>query len=302
MAIKVFAPAKINLSLHVTGQRSDGYHLLDSLVTFGPMGDWLYIQDGNTLSLTVEGPEAKGVPADMSNLVMKAADLLADGRGAAMTLHKYLPASSGIGGGSADAAAAVRGLMAHWRIGGDWQDVEDIPDDVAARISRLETLGADVPMCLLNRPARVRGIGEDIQPVPLGAIPAVLVNPRVEVSTPAVFRALSSKDNPPMPEALPRFGGVQDFVPWLAQQRNDLQTPAIALEPVIGSVLDRLEQTEGCMLARMSGSGATCFAIYPTEAQAKAAAEKLHADHQGWWVAGGILNDQFKRGLPEQLS
>lgn len=299
MAIKVFAPAKVNLSLHVTGQRDDGYHLLDSLVTFGPMGDQLFITPGNTLSLTVEGPEARGVPADMSNLILKAADLIAEGRGAAFTLIKNLPAASGIGGGSADAAAALRGLLALWEIGADWQRVEDVPPDFADKLQGLEALGADVPMCLLNQPVRVRGIGEQLDRVALGAIPAVLVNPRVEVSTPAVFKALSSKDNPPMPEDLPPFTGVQDFVPWLAQQRNDLQPPAVALQPVIGTVLDRLGATQGCMLARMSGSGATCFAVYPDEDHARAGAEQLSTDHPDWWVAGGLLGDQFKRGAPQ---
>ncbi|MCV2883042.1 4-(cytidine 5'-diphospho)-2-C-methyl-D-erythritol kinase [Actibacterium sp. XHP0104] len=296
--IEVFAPAKINLSLHVTGQRADGYHLLDSLVTFGPMGDRLLVSDGNTLSLTVEGPEAAGVPADMNNLILKAAELISDGRGAAFTLQKFLPAASGIGGGSADAAAALRGLMALWQIGRDWRDETDALRAFAGQLDGLEQLGADVPMCLMNHPARVRGIGERLDWVPLGAIPAVLVNPRVEVSTPAVFKALASKNNAPMPDDIPRFSGIQDFVPWLAQQRNDLQAPAIALQPVIGEVLTRLEATEGAMLARMSGSGATCFAIYPDQNHARAAAEKLYRDHPRWWVAGGVLGDQFKRGLP----
>ncbi len=296
MATRVYAPAKINLTLHVTGQRPDGYHLLDSLVAFAPVHDRLDIIDGNTLSLTVEGPEAQGVPADMNNLVLKAAKLFAEGRGAAITLTKNLPPASGIGGGSADAAAAVRGLMMHWGLIQDLSDPKEA-DRVGQKLSRL---GADIPMCLLNRPARVTGIGNEMEFVsPLGPIPAVLVNPRVEVSTPAVFRTLGTKNNPPMPAEMPKFTGVQDFVPWLADQRNDLQPSALQLAPEIGTVLDVLEAEPDCMLARMSGSGATCFAIFPDKESCYATTERLYRDHPNWWVAGGYLGDQFELSLPK---
>ncbi|GGE54099.1 4-(cytidine 5'-diphospho)-2-C-methyl-D-erythritol kinase [Actibacterium pelagium] len=295
-AVSVLAPAKVNLSLHVTGQRDDGYHLLDSLVAFAPVHDRLDISHGNTLSLTVEGPEGAGVPADMDNLVLKAAAMFADDRGAAITLTKNLPSASGIGGGSADAAAIVRGLMVFWGLAKDWDDPE-LADAVG---QKLAALGADIPMCLLNRPARVSGIGDEIEYIsPLGPIPAILINPRVEVSTPAVFRALKSKTNPPMPETLPAFKGVQDFVPWLTDQRNDLQEPALALAPEIGKVLNALEAEPDCMLARMSGSGATCFGIFPNKDSCYAATERLYTDHPDWWVAGGFLGDQFELSLPK---
>lgn len=297
MTVKVHAPAKINLSLHVTGQRADGYHLLDSLVAFAPVADRLIIQDGNTLSLTVEGPEAAGVPADMNNLVLRAAELLAKGRGAAITLEKNLPAASGIGGGSADAAAAIRGLIAHWQLG---HLAEGTSDELEAVAKAVLELGADIPMCLMSQPARVSGIGEEIVPVsPLGPIPVLLINPRVSVSTPAVFRALPRKDNPPMPAELPQFAGVQDFTAWLADQRNDLQAPAIGIAPAIADVLQALEASEGCMLARMSGSGATCFGIYPSREAIVEAGQRLTADHPGWWLAGGYLGDQSKLAMPE---
>ncbi|MEO1949619.1 4-(cytidine 5'-diphospho)-2-C-methyl-D-erythritol kinase [Thioclava sp.] len=284
--IDAFAPAKINLTLHVIGQRADGYHLLDSLVAFGPMGDRLVLRESDALSLSVAGPEAAGVPADPSNLVLKAASLLSRpaGQGAEIHLDKHLPPASGIGGGSSDAAAALRGLAALWG--------QPLPAETAR-------LGADVPMCLTPQPQRVRGIGETLDPVALPPLPALLVNPRVEVPTPAIFKGLDSKDNPPMPEALPTFTGAPDCIDWLATQRNDLQAPAIASAPVIGEVLDGLMMLPGCRLARMSGSGATCFALFETLDGAQAAEAMLAQRRPDWWRASGMLGDQTQKAQPQ---
>lgn len=283
MASEVFAPAKINLTLHVTGRREDGYHLLDSLVSFAPVGDLLTISEGDGLSLRVDGPEAEGVPEDGSNLVMKAAALLVSD--ADLHLHKALPAASGIGGGSADAAAALRGVSA--RGGGD-ASAEAL---LAAHGEEILALGADVPMCLHARPLRAEGIGEALTPLALPPVAAVLVNPRLQVSTPAVFRALERRDNTPMPETLPDMRDTADLIAVLSEMRNDLQAPACAVQPAILDVLARIGAQPGCKLARMSGSGATCFGLFLSETEAAAAAEAIAAAEPGWWVASAVLGD-----------
>lgn len=285
--IEVFAPAKVNLALHVTGRRGDGYHLLDSLVAFAPLGDVLRLSPAEGFSLSLSGPEAAGLPAGPDNLVLRAAALMGPGPGARFALQKRLPAASGIGGGSADAAAALRGLGALRGPG------TALPEGLAQ-------LGADVPMCLHPRPARTRGIGDQITPVALPPLPAVLVNPRQELSTPSVFNALQNKENPPLPE-IPPFAGAAECIDWLAGQRNDLQAPALALAPVIGTVLAALSARPGCRLARMSGSGATCFGLFATTAEAEAAAQALAAAHPGWWVGAGLLGDQTAAAEPRRL-
>ncbi len=248
-----FAPAKINLALHVTGRRADGYHLLDSLVVFGRAGDRLVLRGAPGLSLGVEGPFADRIPAGAENLVLRAMEVMrretgAQGQGASVTLTKRLPPGSGIGGGSSDAAAALRGLAQLWDM--------DLPGPKA-----LLALGADVPVCMDPRPQRMRGVGERLNPVTgLPDLPLLLVNPGVPVATPAVFTALTERDGAPM-EPLPDAPDLPRFVEWLARQRNDLQPPAMALVPEIGTVLARMKASAGCLLARMSGSGATCFAI-----------------------------------------
>jgi 4-diphosphocytidyl-2C-methyl-D-erythritol kinase len=197
--VRVFAPAKINLTLHVVGRRADGYHLLDSLVTFADVGDELVVSPGRGgLTLTVRGPEAEGVPVDASNLALRAAAILAEGDGAAIDLLKTLPAASGIGGGSADAAAALRAMMALRGIGRT-----ALTAGFETRAADILALGADVPMCLFPRPLRARGIGERIDAAALPTVAAVLVNPRVGLPTAEVFRALERRDNPGMPDALP---------------------------------------------------------------------------------------------------
>lgn len=269
-----FAPAKVNLTLHVTGQRADGYHLLDSLVVFADCGDRLWLDPERPLGLTVSGPRAEGVPTDAGNLILKAAAHIGAAQGAAH-LEKHLPAAAGIGGGSSDAATALR-LYAQ-------AAGRDLPDEGAA-------LGADVPVCLRGRATRMSGIGEVLADQPgLPALPAILVNPGVDVPTPAVFKALADKDNEPMPNVLPALPDPIACAAWLATQRNDLQAPAQALAPVITTVLARLAAAEGCALARMSGSGATCFGLFGSAAGASAAAATIAADHPDWWVQATTL-------------
>ncbi|WP_134724280.1 4-(cytidine 5'-diphospho)-2-C-methyl-D-erythritol kinase [Paracoccus luteus] len=252
------APAKINLALHVTGRRGDGYHLLDSLVVFTALGDRVSVAPG-PLSLTVTGPFAAAVPPGDDNLCLRAARAV--GADAQLTLDKQLPPASGIGGGTADAAAVLRALGR-------------VPADPAA-------LGADLPACLLCQPLRMRGVGEIVDPVPLPDLHLVLVNPGVALPTPAVFAALAARDNPPLPASLPRFADAAALTGWLAQTRNDLQPAALALAPAIADCLAALTGA-GARLARMSGSGATCLGIFPDAAAARAAAQALA--RPGWWV------------------
>jgi 4-diphosphocytidyl-2-C-methyl-D-erythritol kinase len=276
--VKFSAPAKINLALHVTGQRADGYHLIDSLVTFAEFGDDLTFAASNADGLVIDGPFAAQLQGAEANLAVKARDALralASGRPCppvSIHLTKNLPIASGLGGGSSDAAAALRGLNEFWGLALSAE---------ALRMAGL-TLGADVPMCLAGKPLRAQGIGEDI--TLLGAFPAldlVLVNPGVEVSTAAIFKALLKKDNRPMSSKanLASFHAVCEF---LSAQHNDLQRPAIALAPVIADCLAALGD-HGAMLTRMSGSGATCFGIFTNAANAARAARAIAARHPGWW-------------------
>ena len=297
-SVSVFAPAKVNLTLHVTGRRDDGYHLLDSLVAFAPVGDVLRMGLYDVSSITVEGPEAAGVPADMDNLALRAAAQTLGAQGVAMTLTKRLPAASGIGGGSSDAAAAIRGALALME-NADFARILGGEDAVLEKFGRsVLGLGADVPMCLFPKPLRARGIGEKIAFASLPPLPAVLVNPRVAVSTAEVFRALPSRDNPPMPDALPRFDTAGALIGWLATQRNDMEGAARRLAPEIGAVLATLAGAPGCGLARMSGSGATCFGLFAEIEDAQRATRRIREAHPEWWVAGGLLGDQVERAMP----
>lgn len=274
MAIEAFAPAKVNLTLHVIGQRADGYHLLDSLVAFADVGDRITLRPCDMLTLCVMGPRAAGVPSDDSNLVLRAARLA--GVSAEITLEKHLPVAAGIGGGSSDAAATLRAISD--MIG-------------AAAPENAVTLGADVPVCLRAHVTRMGGIGEALRDVPpLPPVWAVLVNPGVAVATPDVFRALPRRDNTPMPSPIPRFVDAADLAVWLTEQRNDLQAPALALAPEIGTVLTALAATHGCLLARMSGSGATCFGLFAAPEAAQAAAQMLTVQHPTWWVQATALS------------
>lgn len=271
--MRLFAPAKVNLALHVTGRRADGYHLLESIVVFAGVGDWLTLAPSDALALTVTGPRAAGVPADRRNLIWRAAELFPPGHGAAITLEKHLPHAGGIGGGSADAAAALEGLARLWG--------QPLPPDEAVL-----SLGADLPVCMAGRPVRMSGIGEVLDPLPpLPPIWLVLVNAGVEVPTGAVFSALERRENPRLAACPP--GGWADpgaLVDWLGATRNDLEPAARAQVPVIGDVLDRLNARPGCLMARMSGSGGTCFGLFSNETAARDAARQIASERPGWWV------------------
>ncbi|MBR0648032.1 4-(cytidine 5'-diphospho)-2-C-methyl-D-erythritol kinase [Roseomonas terrae] len=272
------APAKVNLYLHCTGRRGDGYHLLDSLVVFAGVGDVLRAAPSKELTLALDGPAAGPLTAEADNLVLRAARLLAQAAGmpaaAALALTKQLPVASGIGGGSADAAAALRALNGLWGLG--WAE---------ARLAVLAAqIGADVPVCLMSRPCRMEGIGEILSPAP--QIPdcgLVLANPQVALSTPSVFRARNGAFS--ARAALP--GGWPSATAMardLALLRNDLEAPAMELCPPVAEVLAALRGLPGCLLARMSGSGATCFALLAEPAAATNAARSLP---ESWWRWGG---------------
>ncbi|MFD1745821.1 4-(cytidine 5'-diphospho)-2-C-methyl-D-erythritol kinase [Rhizobium helianthi] len=279
-SISEAARAKINLALHVTGRRADGYHLLDSLVTFVDLGDALEFWPSEADGFHVEGQFGALLGAEHDNLVLRARDALrqlAQNLGCAtppvrIKLVKNLPIASGIGGGSADAAATLRGLSRLWKL--------DLPE---AKLKTLAvSLGADVPMCLASTPLVARGIGEELTLLPdLPAFPILLANPLVGVSTPEIFRALTKRNNPPLPP-FPLEGA--DWWPYLHNLRNDLQPPAEELVPEISTVITALE-TSGAGLVRMSGSGATCFALYHSQAEVEAALSRLKETHPTWYLA-----------------
>ena len=277
--VKVFAPAKINLTLHVTGQRDNGYHLLDSLVVFArDVGDWVSVAPSDTLALTVYGPTQDGVPTDESNLVLKAAKRLRALRGvsggAAITLEKHLPNGGGIGGGTSDAAAAIKALAQLW-------NVDPLNSEEALPI------GSDLPVCLCApSPMRMHGIGELLDTVPpLPSFWLVLVNPRVHIPTGDVFRIHDSlyKAGPPPMEGIPSHWDFEDFHVFLLGKSNDLTKCAAELTDLIQLALESLRAI-GCKDADMSGSGSTCWGLFETEHSAKRAAEKVARDHPEWWV------------------
>ena len=275
------APAKINLYLHVTGRRADGYHRLDSLVAFAGICDVLYAELAETPSLGVAGPFAAGLADEADNLVLRAARALAAEAGvttgARLELEKHLPVASGIGGGSADAAAALRLLCRLWQV------TPEPP--VLARLAA--QLGADVPVCLVGRPSRMGGIGDMLEPAP--ALPEcgiALVNPGVSLATADVFRARQGAWS--MAGGLPAgWPDAATMAADLRKLRNDLEPAAIALRPVIAEVIAGLAATPNCLLARMSGSGATCFGLYPDVDAAERAVAGL--PRSGWWSWAGSL-------------
>ena len=284
MAARWSAPAKLNLYLHVLGRRADGYHLLDSLVAFAAPADEITAEAAPSLSLALRGPYAAALrDAPSDNLVWHAAERLAAaaGRRAAvkLTLTKNLPVASGIGGGSSDAAATLKALAALWRLGPGVADLAAIA----------QTLGADVPVCLAARAAWLGGVGETVEPVAgLPPVTALLVNPGIALSTPAVFKARHGAFSAPARFAMPADAAA--LAALLAARRNDLSDAAIALVPAIGEVLERLASLEGALIARMSGSGATCFALFAAADAATAAAARLRAERPDWWVAAGRLS------------
>ncbi|GBQ34144.1 4-(cytidine 5'-diphospho)-2-C-methyl-D-erythritol kinase [Acetobacter fabarum] len=284
------APAKVNLYLHVTGRRADGYHLLDSLVVFAGAGDVLHYQPGpEPLSLHVTGRfgrvlDAASTGAD--NLVLRAAHALQGLRGSqtrlpggTLVLEKKLPVASGIGGGSADAAAALRLLDRAWNVQASRADL----------LALAQTLGADVPVCLLSQTMRMEGIGENLTPAAhLPECGMVLVNCGQAVSTPEVFRRRDGAFLPraPLPD---NWADIADVVAFLKQQGNSLEEAACAVCPPVGHVLADIGGQDGCLMARMSGSGATCFGLFATPQAARQAADRLEDAHSAWWVWGGGL-------------
>jgi 4-diphosphocytidyl-2-C-methyl-D-erythritol kinase len=287
------ARAKVNLSLRVMGRRVDGYHDLESVVAFADCADRLSLTPGSELHLKATGPMAQACGATADNLVFKAAQLLGDRvpglKLGEFILDKALPVAAGIGGGSADAAAALR-LLA--RANGLAVD-----DPRLIEVARLT--GADVPVCLASRACVMTGVGETLQPLSLPKIPCVMVNPRVPVATQDVFKALGLRHGellvgvtdviraPAWPD---KGASVEDWVEALAASSNDLEAPAMRLYPVIEEVLSALSATNGAWLARMSGSGATCFAIFENTAEAQRAAQKVQLGHPDWWVHAGVLS------------
>ncbi|WP_439153988.1 4-(cytidine 5'-diphospho)-2-C-methyl-D-erythritol kinase [Yoonia sp.] len=277
--IKGTAPAKVNLTLHVTGQREDGYHLLDSLVVFADVADRLGATIAPDLRLQVTGPFAMGVPTDDSNLVMRAAKALQQARGvklgAALTLEKHLPHAAGIGSGSSDAAITLTMLADLW-------GVVPLPHDAPEVLA----LGADLPVCLrAPNPMRMSGIGDVLSPVAgLPDCALVLVRPPVAVPTQSVFKALSDKSGTPM-EPLPKGLDFEGFSHWLAGQRNDLLAPASSIAPDVSAAIARLKAQPGVTVAGMSGSGATCFGLVRDMATARQVAKVVQVSQMNWWVA-----------------
>jgi 4-diphosphocytidyl-2-C-methyl-D-erythritol kinase len=265
--------AKINLALHVRERRPDGYHRIETIFAFAEHGDVLRVEAGEGLSLQIEGLFAGALAGESDNLVLRAALALAGRfsvtKGARLVLDKRLPVASGIGGGSADAAAALRLLTRFW-------ELEAREGDLLA-IAR--SLGADVPACLLSRTMRGEGKGDELAPwqgTSLAGTPLLLVNPGIGLSTAEVFARWSGEDRGPLPDDP-------------AEGRNDLEPPAVALEPLISDVLDALRSGTGVRLARMSGSGATCFALFGSEADRDAAAAHIRATQPGWWLLASRL-------------
>ncbi|MFT8368349.1 MAG: 4-(cytidine 5'-diphospho)-2-C-methyl-D-erythritol kinase [Acetobacter papayae] len=286
------APAKINLHLHVTGRRADGYHCLDSLVVFAGAGDVLRYEPGDApLTLKLAGRFGAVLGEDAAgpdNLVMKAASALRDlagpqakVRGGTLVLEKNLPVASGIGGGSADAAAALRLLNRVWNIQAEQADL----------LRLAERLGADVPVCLLSHTARMEGIGEVLGAAPtLPECGLVLVNCGQAVSTPAVFRARQGRFVP-RAELPAHWNNAQELVATLQTLENSLEAPACAVCPTVEKVLHDIAAQPDCLMARMSGSGATCFGLFPSLQDAEQAAARLADAHEAWWVWGGGLRE-----------
>ena len=278
--VVVYAPAKINLALHVTGRRADNYHLIDTLAVFARFGDRVTAAPAEQDRFTVTGAFASGLPADETNLVLRALDALRQTfpdktrQPVALTLEKNLPVAAGLGGGSSDAAATLRGLAALWGL--------EIGEAEFASIGL--ALGADLPMCLAARPLIARGIGDVLSPVTgFPALGLVLVNPGCAVSTAEIFGALTNRDNealPPLPEKL----DFHTLCNWLEKTRNDLEPAARAAQPDIAGALAALRKADA-HFARMSGSGATCFGIFETGNVAKRAAAAIRARHPKWFVA-----------------
>ena len=284
-ALRALAPAKVNLFLHVGNKRADGYHALQSLVVFTEAGDELALSPDRELKLVIRGPFGGALKADADNLVLKAARALAAHagvtRGAAISLKKNLPVASGIGGGSADAAATLRGLSRLWGLKLQRDELHAIA----------EALGSDVPVCVSSRAQWMEGRGETLTALdPLPAMAVVLVNPGVAVPTAKVFAALTDRRGTSLPPP-PKFANASDLIAYLKDTSNDLEAPARSVAPVIDDVVNALASQQGARLTRMSGSGATCFALFDSDEAAAKAAAAIGKHHPKWWtIATKIAN------------
>ena len=281
--VTAFAPAKINLYLQVTGRRDDGYHLLDSLIVFADIGDQISATSSDQLKLTIEGPFAKGLSSGDNNLVIRAANILAEFADieprANITLTKNLPVASGIGGGSADAAATLHALTELWQLTLSKQDL----------LALAQKLGSDVPVCVHGKPSFISGIGEIITPAPdLPEAWLVLVNPGIAISTPEVFAGRNGDFSKVSPFATPP-PAYTEFAALLNERRNDLTVSAIAIAPEIQEALSALDTSPGQNLCRMCGSGATCFGLFEDEIMAQKAADDIQTAHPTWWIRAARL-------------
>jgi len=281
------ARAKVNLTLHIKGTRPDGYHELESLVAFADVCDELAFSPASEDSLSLEGPFARLV--DGENLVLKAKRAVDSWLGVTTSGHfrlkKNIPVAAGLGGGSSDAAAAIRALL----------KVYDSAGNAKTFIKQSAAIGADVPVCLQNSAAWMRGLGERVTPVlGLMPLPALLVNPRIKLSTAAVFKTLNAKalqrEEAGVPPSFPGWRNPREAAVWLNEGRNDLEAPAIALEPAIKTVLDALRRLDGCLLSRLSGSGPTCFGIFLSQDAAAEAASEMRRSYPNWWAQDTTLS------------
>ena len=281
------ARAKVNLTLHMKGKRRDGYHELESLVVFADVSDELVFTPASEDRLSLEGPFAGLV--DGENLVLKAKRAFASWLGVTVSgdflLKKNIPVAAGLGGGSSDAAATIRALLKAY----------DRAEDTKTFIRQSAAIGADVPVCLQDSAAWMCGLGERVTPVSgLTPLPALLVNPGIKLSTAAVFKTLNAKplqaEEAEAPPSFPGWRNPREAAVWLNEGRNDLEAPAIALEPAVKKVLDALRRADGCMLSRLSGSGPTCFGIFLSQDAAAEAASEMRRSYPNWWVQATTLS------------
>jgi len=278
--VRIRAPAKLNLFLHVGDRRPDGYHALQSLVAFADVGDSIELAPASELTLKVSGPFAAQIPRGDGNLVLKAARALSERfsaapLGASIALDKNLPVAAGLGGGSADAAAILRALNVLWTL--------DRSEDELVELAR--TLGSDVPACVLSRPCWMEGRGEQVSgTLPLPPFELILVNPGVLLPTESVFATLNARTGTSAMQPPRNIETVWDLVAYLEDSGNDLEAPATLLQPVIDEVLEALHHEPACVFAQMSGSGATCFGLFHGREYAHGAAERIALDHPHWWV------------------
>jgi len=277
MTIRHYAPAKINICLHVLKHREDGLHQIESLVTFLDCGEWITLSKANKTELNIVGPQTKKLPVSESNLILRATRLFPSRCTSKITLHKSMPVAAGIGGGSADAAATLKAMAKVWEL--------PVPN-----VSSQLQLGADVPVCMHSKPVLMQGVGEVISPVlNFPELFCCLVNPGVAIKTQDIFKKLIKKNNAPM-NSFPK--NEKGWRNWFDEHRNDLEQPATLIQPVINIVLKQLKQWNP-ILARMSGSGATCFALFETLDQAKRCSKMISKQNPKWWTVAGSMLGQY---------